>query len=138
MIKVTNLIYLQDTDVHLGYVPAGGPGGQNVNKVATKVQLRFDTQSQDLPEEVRKRLDELVHNRITTDGFLVIEARRFRTQEQNRQDAIRRLVKLIQRAAEPPKPRFPTQPSLASKRKRLDAKHQHSEIKQLRRKTHAD
>jgi len=138
MIKVTDQIILQDTDVHLEYVQASGPGGQNVNKVASKVQLRFNTLSQALPDAVRVRLAELAHQRITADGFLVIEARRFRTQDQNRQDAIHRLVTLILKAAEPPKPRYPTRPSLASKRKRLEYKRQRSDIKQLRRKTYED
>jgi ribosome-associated protein len=104
-----------------------------MNKVATAVQLRFDAaHSPSLPEDVKQRLLEIAGRRITSQGVLVIEASRFRTQEQNRQQAIHRLLALLQRAAEPPRPRRVTRPTQASKMRRLENKHRRSEIKRLR------
>ena len=114
------------------FLAASGPGGQNVNKVATAVQLRFDVRAASLPEEVRTRLIQLAGNRITSEGSLLIEARRFRTQERNREDAIQRLVELVRQALIPPKPRKRTKPSAASKAKRLKAKKLRGGTKRLR------
>ena len=111
---------------------ASGPGGQNVNKVATAVQLRFDARrSPSLPEPVRARLEKLAGARLTKDGIIVIFADRFRTQERNRADALERLLQLIRRAAEP-KPRRPTRPTAASKERRLKGKSERSGVKRLR------
>jgi ribosome-associated protein len=134
MIPITPTITLDDSEIHYEFVRAAGPGGQNINKVATAVQLRFDVaHSPSLPEDVRRRLIRLAGKRLTGEGVLVIEARRFRTQEQNRQDALDRLVALIRRAAEPPKPRRQTKPTAASQERRLRSKRRRSEIKKVRR-----
>jgi ribosome-associated protein len=134
MIYITRNIRIDEGEVKLEFIRSSGPGGQNVNKVATAVKLRFDAaNSSSLPDDVRGRLIRLSGRRITEDGLLIIDARRFRTQERNRKDAIVRLVELIRKAAEKPKTRIKTRPTLASKRRRLQAKHHQSEIKRMRR-----
>jgi ribosome-associated protein len=134
MIRVTGTIAIDEREIHQQFIRASGPGGQNVNKVATAVQLRFDAaHSPSLSEDVRDRLLRLAGRRMTKEGYLVIDARRFRTQEQNRQDALARLVDLIRRAAQKPKIRKRTKPTLASRERRLESKHRRSRIKQLRR-----
>ena len=138
MIEVTDLISLGDDEVKLEFVQSSGPGGQNVNKVASKAQLRFDTNSSSLPEDVRSRLQQIAKNRISDDGILLIEARRYRTQDQNRADAINRLVELIRKATEKPKTRRRTKPTEASIQKRLESKRRRGETKQQRRRIDLD
>lgn len=134
MIYITHTITIDEREIHEEFVRSSGPGGQNVNKVATAVQLRFDVgHSSSLPGDVRKRLIRLSGRRITEDGVLIIDARRFRTQERNRRDAIDRLIELIRGAAEKPKPRHKTRPTLASKRRQLEAKRRRGETKRMRR-----
>jgi ribosome-associated protein len=133
MIPVTDEIALDEREIEENFVRASGPGGQNVNKVASAVQLRFDVAgSPSLPEPVRTRLKTLAGKRLTQDGVLVITAQRFRSQEQNRQDALDRLIELIRRAAVRPTPRRKTKPTLASKQRRLEGKIRRSRIKSLR------
>ena len=138
MIEVTDLISLGDDEVRLEFVQSSGPGGQNVNKVASKAQLRFDTNSSSLPEDVRSRLRQIAKKRISDDGILLIEARRYRTQDQNRADAINRLVELIRKATEKPKTRRRTRPTEASIQKRLESKRRRSETKQQRHRIDLD
>jgi ribosome-associated protein len=134
MIDVTPSIAIREDEFQFQFKLASGPGGQNVNKVATAAELRFDVAgSPSLPEAVRARLLALAGSRVTQDGELLITARRYRSQERNRQDAINRLVALIQRAAEPPKPRIKTKPSRATKQRRMDDKRRVGAKKQIRR-----
>jgi ribosome-associated protein len=134
VIQITPTLALDESEIQIAYVQSSGPGGQNVNKVATAAQLRFDVEhSTSLPPEVRERLIELAGKNITKDGWLVIDARRFRTQERNRQDALDRLAELIRAATHRPKPRRPTTPSRAAKRRRLESKRKRSEVKRLRK-----
>jgi ribosome-associated protein len=133
MIRVNAQIELDEREIQEDFVRASGPGGQNVNKVSTAVQLRFDVaRSPSLPEPVRARLVALAGRRLTQDGVLIIEAERYRSQRRNRDDALERLIELIREACEVDKPRRPTRPTLASKKRRLDSKQRRGETKKLR------
>ena len=134
MIAVPPNIALDEAELEFSFIRASGPGGQNVNKVATAVQMRFDARrSPSLPNEVSTRLQKLAGSRLTNDGVIVITANRFRTQERNRADAIDRLVELIARAAEPPPPpRKKTRPSKAARAKRVDSKVRRGAVKAMR------
>ncbi len=134
MIRVTALISIDEREIEESFVRASGPGGQNVNKLATAVQLRFDIRgSPSLPAEVRARLERLAGARLTREGVLVIIAQRHRTQARNREDALDRLIELIRRAAIAPRPRRPTRPTKASRERRIEGKKRRSGIKRLRR-----
>ena len=134
MIRVTAQISIDEREIEESFVRASGPGGQNVNKLATAVQLRFDIRgSPSLPAEVRARLERLAGARLTREGVLVIIAQRHRTQARNREDALDRLIELIRRAAIAPRPRRPTRPTKASRERRIEGKKRRSGIKRLRR-----
>ena len=134
MIQVTPTIAIDEKEIAFGFVRASGPGGQNVNKVSTAVQLRFDVaNSPSLPDDVRERLVRLAGRLMTKDGVLIIDARRFRTQARNQQDALDRLIALIRRAAEKHRVRRKTKPSAAAKERRLEEKRRRSETKRRRR-----
>jgi ribosome-associated protein len=132
MIEITPSIKIDERELQIDFTRASGPGGQNVNKVATAVQLRFDVYASSLPGDVKWRLIHLAGNRITSEGVLLIEAKRFRTQEKNREDAIQRFVDLVRRALVKPKARKKTKPTQASKEERLKEKKRRAEIKKIR------
>ncbi len=138
MLPVTPTISIPDHELHERFVRASGPGGQNVNKVATAVELRFDVLASALPDDVKARLVALAGRRMSTDGVLLIDSREHRTQAQNRSAARARLAELIQQAAKKPKPRRKTRPSRAAKERRLEAKGQRSHIKARRGRVGGD
>lgn len=139
MIEVTPDLSINENDLSFDFIRSSGPGGQNVNKVASGVQLRYRlAAASTLPEEVKQRLYRIARNRITEEGVLIIEAKRYRTQEQNREDALARLVALIYQATQKPKPRRKTRPSAASQAERIDEKKRRGAIKRSRRKSSAD
>jgi ribosome-associated protein len=134
MIRVTDNIIIDEKEIKEDFIRASGPGGQNVNKVATAVHLRFDVlNSPSLPEDVRRRLVRLAGRRITVEGILIIKAGRFRTQDRNRQDAINRLADLIWKASVIPKARRQTRPTLLSRKRRMKEKRRRGDIKRARR-----
>ena len=135
MIEITPSLSIDERELTFEYIRASGPGGQNVNKVATAVQLRFDVRASTLPEGVKGRLLQLAGKRVTNEGILVIEAKQYRTQEQNRGDAVQRLAELVRKAAAKPKKRTKTKPTAASRDKRLKAKKTRGEIKRLRQRS---
>lgn len=134
MIEITPNLKIDESEIQLDFIRASGPGGQNVNKVASSVQLRFDVRnSKSLDPEVKERLIKLAGSRMTDEGLLIIEAKRYRTQEQNRFDAMQRLIVLIQTALKKPRVRRATRPSLTAKAARVGDKKKHGEIKRTRR-----
>ena len=134
MIEITPSIKIDESEIHFDFIRASGPGGQNVNKVASSVQLRFDVRnSPSLEPDIKERLIKLAGSRMTEDGILIIQAKRYRTQDQNRSDALLRLTTLIQKALDKPKVRKPTRPSLTAKAARVSEKIKLGETKRKRR-----
>lgn len=139
MLQITDSIQIEESELQFEFIRASGPGGQNVNKVATAVQLRFDVlNSSSLDSDIKGRLIRLAGRRVNADGVLLLEARRFRTQDANRADAIRRFIELIRKAAEKPKVRRKTRPTKASQEDRLKGKKKRGEVKKLRREKFDD
>ncbi|HKJ37505.1 MAG TPA: alternative ribosome rescue aminoacyl-tRNA hydrolase ArfB [Anaerolineales bacterium] len=132
MIQITPTLQIDESELQFEYIRASGPGGQNVNKVATAVQLRFDVNTSSLPDNIKDRLAKLAGKRVTNDGVLILEAKRYRTQEQNREDAIRRFVELVRKSTIKPKRRVKTKPTKASQERRIKEKKQRGEIKKNR------
>ena len=139
MIEITDTLGIDESEVHLEFVRASGPGGQNVNKVSSAVQLRFDVRhSASLSDEVKARLTRLAGRRVTAEGVLVLDARRYRSQERNRTDALQRLVALIRQALAPPNLRRATRPGLAARASRLEEKRRRAGVKRNRQEVPAE
>lgn len=138
MIQVTDSIAIDEDEITYAFVRASGPGGQHVNKTSTAVELRYDVRRSSLPQPVRERLERLAGSRLTNEGVLVLFAQNRRSQELNRQDAVERLVELVRKAAEIPKKRRPTRPTLASKTRRLEAKSRRAGVKSMRGRPRGD
>ena len=132
MLQVTPTIAIDEYELQEEFFRASGPGGQNINKVSTAVRLRFNVNSPSIPDSVRERLISLAHGRVTEEGILMVEARRFRTQGANRKDAVGHLLELIRKAAQEPQIRHKTRPTLGSKVRRLKTKHRRAETKESR------
>jgi len=138
VLRISDTIVVRDEELEERFVRASGPGGQNVNKVATAVELRFNVAESTLPDRVKERLATLAGSRLSADGVLLIDSRAHRTQLQNREAARERLVELLQQAAKRPKKRRPTKPTKASKERRLESKTKRARIKRARRTTGED
>jgi ribosome-associated protein len=132
MLRISRDLTIDENDLDITFVRASGPGGQNVNKLSTAAQLRFDTRRLAVPADAKARLHRLAGQRMTKDGVIVIHAQRFRTQERNRADAIDRLVELLREAMTRPVPRRPTKPTFGSKQRRLEGKKRRSDVKSKR------